>query len=877
MIRTSPKYPSIPCKLIFSLFFLSYPAICAQPVAAQADNPVADPAAVVQTGQVRFSVLTPQMIRMEWAADGVFEDHASLVVINRRLPVPKFTHQEKDGWLVIDTGKLTVRYKIGSGVFAPENLQASFQVNGRAANWVPGMQNPGNLGGTIRTLDGANGPVPIAQGILSRDGWILLDDSTTPLFDSNFGGKNWPWALARPEHDYRDFYFFAYGHDYRGELLDYTRIAGKIPLPLRFVFGAWWSRYWAYTDEEFEELVNEFREHDVPLDVLVVDMDWHPTFGTRWWENKTDPSGHTLGWSGYSWNPLYFPDPTEFLAKMHSDGLKVTLNMHPASGVQPFEDSYPEMARAMGIDPATKQYVPFDIANQKFATNYMNILHHPLERQGVDFFWLDWQQENRTSITGLSPTWWLNYVHFTDMEREGKRPLLFHRWGGLGNHRYQIGFSGDVVTSWASLAFQPFFTATAANVGYGYWSHDIGGHLPGPVEPELYTRWVEWGAFSPVLRTHTTKNPASERRIWAFPDRYAQAMHEAFVRRYALVPYIYTAARETYDTGISLLHPLYYEFPEAEEAYTHRDEYFFGSDMIVAPIVTPLDAVSQLSACSIWLPEGEWVEWSTGQRVRGPKEITRLAALDETPVYVRAGSIIPMAPKMSSTGAKPLDPLIVQIFPDTKGAGKLYEDAGDSLGYKTSEFAWTNIQEHMNADGSMDVEILPIEGAYPGMPGERSYELRIAGTWPPTAITASASFARVRVALKKPVTGWQYDGETATTIIDIPATSVRQRLSVHITFPKRDNTLIDGIGGKIARLHQAMHTLEGTWEQGWAPDLLIGAAQTGHRVTLKPSSAFDEYQKLAREWPDIIKTVDTLDVSRTAIDAALAQIRAVNQ
>ncbi|HET9401273.1 MAG TPA: hypothetical protein VFO34_10000, partial [Candidatus Acidoferrales bacterium] len=161
--------------------------------------------------------------------------------------------------------------------------------------------------------------------------------------------------------------------------------------------------------------------------------------------------------------------------------------------------------------------------------------------------------------------------------------------------------------------------------------------------------------------------------------------------------------------------------------------------------------------------------------------------------------------------------------------------------------------------------------------GERSYELRIAGTWPPTAITASASFARVRVALKKPVTGWQYDGETATTIIDIPATSVRQRLSVHITFPKRDNTLIDGIGGKIARLHQAMHTLEGTWEQGWAPDLLIGAAQTGHRVTLKPSSAFDEYQKLAREWPDIIKTVDTLDVSRTAIDAALAQIRAVNQ
>ena len=129
----------------------------------------------------------------------------------------------------------------------------------------------------------------------------------------------------------------------------------------------------------------------------------------------------------------------------------------------------------MGIDPATKKYVPFDIANKKFATNYMDLLHHPLEKQGIDFWWLDWQQKMTTSLPGVSPTWWLNYVHFTDQEREGKRPLLFHRWGGLGNHRYQIGFSGDTVSVWDSLAFQPWFTATAANVGYAYWSHDIGG------------------------------------------------------------------------------------------------------------------------------------------------------------------------------------------------------------------------------------------------------------------------------------------------------------------------------------------------------------------------------------------------------------------
>ena len=104
-----------------------------------------------------------------------------------------------------------------------------------------------------------------------------------------------------------------------------------------------------------------------------------------------------------------------------------------------------------------------------------------------------------TRVPGVNTTWWLNYVHFTDQQREGKRPLLFHRWGGLGNHRYQIGFSGDTISVWDSLAFQPWFTATAANVGYAYWSHDIGGHMPGAVDPELFTRWVQFGAFSPDL------------------------------------------------------------------------------------------------------------------------------------------------------------------------------------------------------------------------------------------------------------------------------------------------------------------------------------------------------------------------------------------
>ena len=249
----------------------------------------------------------------------------------------------------------------------------------------------------------------------------------------------------------------------------------------------------------------------------------------------------------------------------------------------------------MGIDPATKKYIPFNPTDKKCATNYLNLVLHPLEKQGIDFWWLDWQQQSTTNLPGVKPTWWLNYVHFTDQQREGKRPLLFHRWGGLGNHRYQIGFSGDTISVWESLAFQPWFTATAANVGYAYWSHDIGGHMPGAVDPELYTRWIQFGVFSPILRTHTTKNPDSERRIWAYPEPYSAVLRTAFQLRYAMQPYLYTEARRTYDTGVAFFRPLYYDWPEEDAAYTSKNEYIFGDQMIVSPVTAPADKISGLT------------------------------------------------------------------------------------------------------------------------------------------------------------------------------------------------------------------------------------------------------------------------------------------
>jgi alpha-glucosidase len=626
-----------------------------------ATDPVADAKAIVTIGNVRFTVLTPELIRMEWAADGKFEDHASFVFLNRRLPVPNFEKSiSKDAreTLTIHTDALTLVYTArpdgkplahGEAGFTPENLAITLTVEGKKVVWHPGLTDPDNLLGTTRTLDGARGSQtkePIEQGLVSRSGWAVVDDSSRPLFDSadfsfKAGDKSpWPWVMQRPQGERQDWYFFGYGHNYRQALGDYVRVAGRIPLPPRFAFGTWWSRYWDYSDQEINEIIRGFHENDVPLDVFVIDMDWHLSKEQLESRGERDQSGHNLGWGGYTWNKLLFPDPEQFLSNLHAEGLKTSLNLHPASGIEPWEEHYPEMARAIGIDPATRKYVPFDITDKKFAINYMNLIHHPLERQGIDFWWLDWQQEQSTKMTGVMPTWWLNYVHFTDQQREGNRPLLFHRWGGLGNHRYQIGFSGDTVSVWESLAFQPWFTSTAANVGYAYWSHDIGGHMPGVVEPELFTRWVEFGAFSPILRTHTTKNPASERRIWAYPEPYSSILRSTFQLRYALQPYIYTEARRTYDTGVAFLRPLYYDWPQEDAAYSSKGEYLFGDNMLAAPVTAAGDKVSGLATEKVWLPAGEWIEWPTGKHFSGPATAERSFSIEQIPVYLKAGAIV---------------------------------------------------------------------------------------------------------------------------------------------------------------------------------------------------------------------------------------------
>jgi alpha-glucosidase (family GH31 glycosyl hydrolase) len=838
----------------------------------QVYEPHAAPEAVVTIGHARFTVLTPQLIRMEWAADGKFEDHASFAFLNRRLPVPQFqskvsgrgTHRV----LTIDTSTLRLTYDAAEETpkFGAENLAVAFTAGAVSGVWHPGDPDTGNLGGTTRTLDRVQGAnVKVEPGLISRAGWALVDDSTRPLFDSpdfSMSGDQsaWPWVLPRPAGDRIDCYFFGYGHDYRKALGDFIRVAGRIPLPPHYAFGNWWSRYWAYSDQELQELVTGYKQHQIPLDVLVIDMDWHLAFTG----GGLDQSGHRKGWSGYTWNRNLFPEPERFLRSLHEQGLKVTLNLHPASGVQPFEEIYPAMARAMGQDPAEQKYVPFRITDRKFVDNYFKLLHHPLEKQGVDFWWLDWQQEDHTEVPGVNPTFWLNYLHFTDQEREGKRPLLFHRWGGLGNHRYQIGFSGDVITGWDSLGFQPGFTARAANVGYAYWSHDIGGHIPGKVDPELYTRWIQFGAFSPILRTHTTKNMDAERRVWAYPEPYSDIMADTMRLRYRWMPYIYTEARRTYDTGTAFVRPLYYDWPEQDEAYNSPNEYRFGDNVIAAPVVHPVDAATNLAEESIWVPDGEWIEEPTGLRVKGPTRTQRRFFLQEVPLYERPGSIIPMqAPVLhSSTGS--VDQLVVRIAPLDDGqrsSYELYEDSGEDRKYMTGAFARTTLHARRSTN-VVTVTIDPAQGSFPGMKSRRRLQIELPHDWPPEHVEVNGKPVAYTEDGGNP--GWSFAGNTLTTSIIADEVPTDRSTTIVVTRSAewtRKSSLLNGFPGTMTSLRHAYDALNGLW---MINDLVV-AMQTGNRIGYHPDTCLQEVQRLPSVIQAAVEHLSTIEQSEKVV------------
>ncbi|HIX39122.1 MAG TPA: glycoside hydrolase family 31 protein [Candidatus Blautia pullistercoris] len=661
---------------------------------------------VIQGKKYRITMLTEGLVRLEYSEEGNFEDRPTQTVLNRDFPSCTYTVKETEEEIQVFTKRIHLIYN--KKEFASYGL--SIQVLGNLSNyhsiWHYG-EEPEDLGGTARTLDRVDGACPLEHGLMSRFGFSVMDDSCSLVLTED------GWVEPRRK-GIKDIYFWGYGHDYFQCLNDFYYLCGKTPMLPRYALGNWWSRYYEYTEDSYKELMERFEEEGVPFSVAVIDMDWHLV--------NVDAK-YGSGWTGYTWNRDFFPDPERFMTWLHDRGMKVTLNVHPADGIRAYEEMYEEMAEAMDVDPKTQEPVNFDISDPKFLKEYFEIVHHPNEKMGVDFWWIDWQQGTNSKIEGLDPLWMLNHYHYLDNGRDGKRPMVFSRYAGPGSHRYPAGFSGDAHTTWESLDFQPYFTSTASNIGYGWWSHDIGGHMQGYKNDQMALRWLQLGVFSPLNRLHSTKDLFYSKEPWFYKKEMREIMDEFLRLRHKLLPYLYTMNYRAYKENIPLILPMYYTYPETEEAYEVKNQYWFGNQLIVAAVTSETIKGINRSKVKVWLPDGLYFDVFTDMVYRGGRFLDMYRDLASIPVLAKAGAVVPVTEKIFGEDAlENPEAITVKVYPGADGKFYMYEDDNESQKYMEGDCAITGFTWDW---GEKKFTISPVQGNQRLIPESRDYRVEI--------------------------------------------------------------------------------------------------------------------------------------------------------
>ena len=720
-------------------------------------QPKAGAAAMVTGAKYRFTVLTSRLIRLEYSSTGQFEDRATKLAICRNFPVPAYEVTETDETLELSTEHLRLIYN--KQEFDENGLRIELRGNYSAYNstWFYGDKGA-TLKGTARTLDEADGAIELEEGLVAANGYAVVDDSSSCILLEN------GWIEPR-EAGNVDLYFFGYGREYKQCLKDFFRLSGRTPLLPRYALGNWWSRFYPYTEESYHALLERFQKEQVPFSVAVLDMDWHVT-------NIAPKYGS--GWTGYTWNREYFPEPERFLKYLHQEGMHVTLNVHPAEGVRGCEEMYTEMAQTLGKDAEAEEKIDFDVSDPDFLKAYFTYLHHPNEELGVDFWWLDWQQKGGSKKKGYDPLFLLNHYHYLDNGRDGKVPMTFSRYAGLGSHRYPIGFSGDTFATWESLDFQPYFTLTASNAGYGWWSHDIGGHMHGTKSDEMFVRWIQFGVFSPIMRIHSSDNPFFVKEPWAY-DAHIGAILKRYLRlRHQMIPYLYTMNYRCHRDGEMLIEPLYYREPFEAQAYAAKNEYYFGTELLVCPVTTPAEKETGLASVAAWLPEGSWYDIFTGAQYSGGRGLTLYRNVEDIPVLAKAGGIVPLtADACVENAAVNPEQLLVLLFAGADGSFTMYED---------------NLEEQHIADSSKaETEFIYTEGDACRLeikttdenhilPENRKYTIRLYGVEKAQKVTVLANGKSIDHTVC-------YDEKTGSVIVQLSETE--PELVVEIVADKR--------------------------------------------------------------------------------------------
>ncbi len=659
---------------------------------------ISNPKAVIRGTNYRFTVLTPRVIRLEYNTDGTFIDKPSELILYRNFAVPEFKVRDDANYLEISTSYFKLSYSkekpfLGTKINPAANLKV--ELLGTDKTWYYGHPEVRNLGSPSPIL--TNGVDNKVKGLYSFDGISSINDSNHKLFKQNGETEDRPTSGI-------DIYLFMYKDDFLLALKDYYELTGYPALVPRYALGNWWSRNDDYNDETLKNVVDTFLKHQIPISTILLDKDWH----IRIYDEKKHLK------TGFTFNKEYFKSPLDMVKYLHSNYIRLGLSIDPTEGIYNNEPYFSEAVKYLSADSSK---IPFNVLDPKFVDVYLKFFIHPLDNLGIDFYWLDTPPEKKEEYSLLK------HYQYYDMFRNYKRRAMVMGFDyGIATHRYPISYSGKSLVGFSTLRKIPFYNNNAFNLGVSFIAHDIGGYFKGTEDSELYTRFIQLGTFSPILKFGVEKGKYYKREPWRW-DIKTYTIAKDFLRlRHRLIPYIYSEAYKYHKFGDPLITPIYYTNPKFYDDILYRNEYYFGSLFLVCPILEKNDPVMNRALHNFYIPEGTWYDFVTGKKFPGNKNYVSFFKDEEYPVFVKQGSIIPMGLNENVNDITPPINMEIHIFPGKSNTYTLFEDDGESDLYRKGFYILSEI-EYNYMPNNYSVIIRAKEGKSGIIPDKRNYKI----------------------------------------------------------------------------------------------------------------------------------------------------------
>lgn len=692
----------------------------------------------------RITVLSDVLLRFEYSETGKFNDYPTIFAINRNFAKkPVFTVKQDEKYINITNDYFILEYSkekpyAASKLVPDSNLRITLK--GTDKLWYFGNPEVKNLKGSAYSFDNKSN-INLSKGLYNLDGFASIDDTMSPVFISD-------GTIKKNPSDALDVYVFIYKNDFQKALDSYFELTGKPSFIPRYALGVCWNKNEDYTEEELKDIISNFNKINIPLSSILL--------GSKWNLNK---EGKTL--SNYKFDNEKYKNLEQTINDIHQKNVFLGLTINPQSGITPYDSGYQSLKTKLNI--IKDGVIPINVYNTAILETFLN---ETLANLNIDFIKIDEITEDKTKTFML-----MHYIYKSLSKTAERRGLILSRNPGIASHRYPALYSGNTKVSWKTLKYLPYFNITSSNLGLSYYSHDIGGYEGGVEDSELYTRYVQFGTYSPIFRFSSKEGRYYKREPWKW-DIFTESIVKDYIRiRHRLIPYIYSEMYKYSKDGINLIKPLYLDYEKILDEPLYKNEYHFGKELFVCPITEPKDKVMNRVVHRMYLPEGTWYDFKTGKKFPGGKRYVTFYKDEDYPVYAKSGAIVPMAilDENNLNSVKPPEKMEIQVFPGVSNNYDLYEDDGVTNLYKEGYYIVTNIDYNYRKN-NYTLILRPTQGKTGIIPDKRDYKIKFRNTKRPEYVKVNVGRFEVEFTTRS---------DENDFIIEVPNVPTNQQLTIN--------------------------------------------------------------------------------------------------